>query len=58
MARQTVIPEEKKPLPPIDFPMALHFMARAKTALEAGNEPEFIAARKIVLVALGVDSGR
>lgn len=37
----------------VDFGMAEHFLRQAKAALECGNKTEFIAARVMVMVALG-----
>ena len=44
--------------PPVDFGMAEHFMRVARVAREAGNTAEFVAARHMVMVALGLDSKR
>lgn len=45
-----------EPIPrPIDFRMASHYLNRAQAAREAGNNDMFIAARAMVLIALGLD---
>lgn len=40
---------------PVDFDAAARFLQTAREAHEAGNDARFIAARKLVLVALGID---
>lgn len=39
----------------VNFDAAARFLQNAREAYETGNDARFIAARKLVLVALGID---